>query len=52
MLDVGCGDGEKISTHKDLVSEIIGLDIEPEKLKKAKERGIRTVLGTALKLPF
>ena len=52
MLDVGCGDGEKAEIHKELVKEIIGIDISYLKLKKAKNPGVQVVLSSALDLPF
>ncbi len=53
MLDVGCGYGEKIEIHKDLIErEITGLDMDVLRLKEAEKRGIKTVSGSALDLPF
>ena len=53
MLDVGCGYGEKIEIHKDLIErEITGLYMDVLRLKEAEKRGIKTVSGSALDLPF
>lgn len=43
---------EKTEIFKDLIKEIVGIDIDPYKIKKAKDRGILTILGSALDLPF
>jgi len=52
VLDVGCGDGKAIITHRDLTGELIGLDMDPESLRKARTRGLPVVLGDATRLPF
>jgi len=52
VLDVGCGDGRNIMTHRDLMGDFIGLDLDPEALKEARARGVPVVLGEATRLPF
>lgn len=52
VLDLGCGDGtltEKISARG---ADVTGIDASPEMLDKARERGLRVVLGNAEALPF
>jgi ubiquinone/menaquinone biosynthesis C-methylase UbiE len=51
-LDVGCGDRKKTLLFKKLVSDIVGLDISIEKIRKVREREINAVLGDAQFLPF
>jgi len=52
VLDIGCGDGKAIMTHRDLTGELIGLDMDPESLRKARTRKLPVVLGDATRLPF
>ena len=52
VLDIGCGGGEVIMTHRDLIGGLIGLDIEPEALKEARAGGVPVVQGEATRLPF
>lgn len=54
MLDIGCGDGKKTYLLSLLVSntDIVGLDLSLESLKRAKARGLLVVAGDAKKLPF
>ena len=59
ILDLGCGPGIIVATLAPLVEEVVGFDLTPEMLRKARERcsqsgveNIRLVLGNAEKLPF
>ncbi|HTJ31378.1 MAG TPA: methyltransferase domain-containing protein [Acidobacteriaceae bacterium] len=52
ILDLGCGDGaltEKIVARG---ADVTALDASPEMLAKARERGLRAVLGNAERLLF
>lgn len=48
-LDIGCGDGGFLSEDKE---NFIGIDINPETLKKAKDAGFAVAEADATKLPF
>lgn len=52
ILDMGCGDGKKALAFRNACSEIVGLDVSTEDVRKAKKRGIETILGDAHFLPF
>lgn len=55
VVDIGCGDGfllkELLEKYKDI--KVLGLDISPVAIEKAKEKGIDTVLcDITERLPF
>ena len=54
ILDLGCGDGSLAVTvfGKESVERVVGVDISPNALKKAKKRIGSLVLGDATYLPF
>jgi len=52
LLDVGCGDGEKLSYLGSLFSRFVGVDLSLKRLKKAKERNVEAILGDARYLPI
>jgi ubiquinone/menaquinone biosynthesis C-methylase UbiE len=59
ILDLGCGPGIIVAVLAPLVEEVVGFDLTPEMLRKARERcsqsgveNVRLLLGNAEKLPF
>ncbi len=53
LLDIGCGGGEVSCLIKKLGYQVIGLELNPKLVKKAKEKGIIVKQGDAAeKLPF
>lgn len=53
VLDVGCSDGTVSEMIKDVGNEVFGIDIIPHYVEKAKEKGIKAVLGDIEEgLPF
>lgn len=51
FLDVGCGTG-LLGTKLKTFGNVVGLDIHPEAIRFAKQRGLRAVCGDAAQLPF
>lgn len=52
VLEIGCGDGFGMDHIRKLNFEVIGVDINPEKIKIAKQQGHEAYCCDALKLPF
>ena len=50
-LDVGCGPGLVMELFSPLM-DIVGVDIDPAMVRRARGRGLRAVVGDALQLPF
>ncbi|RLE60303.1 MAG: hypothetical protein DRN53_06305 [Thermoprotei archaeon] len=51
-LDVACGDGDRTSIFSVLIKEIVGIDIDLTRLRKAKAKGISVIQGDARRIPF
>lgn len=51
ILDAGCGTG-LLAQKLERYGSVIGLDINPEALKFAKKRGVKTFKGSVDSLPF
>lgn len=45
ILDLGCGTGNTLQVYDEKGCNVVGLDIIPEMLEHAKEKGFETVLG-------
>ena len=45
FLDIGCGDGQLTARVREVVNarEVHGVDVDPEAIRRAREKGIRTV---------
>jgi glycosyltransferase involved in cell wall biosynthesis len=54
VLDAGCNDGTAMEAIKSLpgVTKVVGVDISPEKVKRATERNLEAVEGVLESLPF
>ena len=53
VLDVGCGDGTYSKTILDMGNEVYGIDIRPERVRSAKQKGIKAKVADLTKsLPF
>lgn len=52
VLEVGCGTGLILKRVAPVARRAVGLDISPNMLERARERGLETVEGTATHLPF
>ena len=46
LLDIGCGNGQKLEMMQQLGWQTEGLDIDPIAIKKAKKKGMKVYLGT------
>lgn len=51
LLDLGCGVGYTTDEYKKAGYEVVGLDILPRMLEKARERGLNVVEGNMIDLP-
>lgn len=52
LLDIGCGDGRKISVFRDAVSSIVGTDVSIEALKVKASKDLAPVVCRGEHLPF
>jgi len=51
LLDLGCGVGYTTAIYKSEGYDVIGLDVLPKMLQKAREKGLRVVEGDMRELP-
>jgi ubiquinone/menaquinone biosynthesis C-methylase UbiE len=51
-LEVGCGTGLIMKRIENIASSVVGIDISPGMLEKARERGLSVMEGCATELPF
>lgn len=52
LLDVGCGTGSYTAALAERGWDVTGVDISEDMLRRARERGVRTVQADATALPF
>ncbi|OQX54927.1 MAG: hypothetical protein B5M53_05180 [Candidatus Cloacimonas sp. 4484_209] len=52
VFELGCGDGRFLHKLKELGCECYGIDVNPNGIVKAKERGLRNVFNTILTEDF
>jgi len=52
LLDLGCGDGAYVPYLRERASEVVGLDVSPERVGRARGKGVEVVLADASSLPF
>ena len=53
LLEVGCGPGEAAARiARELVAEVIAIDISPRMVELARERGVNAAVGDVQSLPF
>lgn len=52
LLDVGCGTGSYTAALSGLGWDVTGVDVSQDMLRRARERGVRTVHADAALLPF
>ena len=55
VLDLGCGRGDLLAELVEAgvqADEVVGLDLLPDRLDLARDRGLAAVLGSAAALPF
>jgi 2-polyprenyl-3-methyl-5-hydroxy-6-metoxy-1,4-benzoquinol methylase len=50
LLDVGCGNGNMLKLAKELGWDVTGLEIDPNAVKAARERGLNVIEGDYRKL--
>jgi trans-aconitate methyltransferase len=52
IIDIGCGEGALTENMAGLGAEVIGIDISPEMVAAAKDRGLDARLGDAMRMNF
>lgn len=53
VLDVGCGDGTYSEMISDMGNEVYGIDIRPDRVERAKQKGVKASVADLTKgLPF
>ncbi|HEY3550746.1 MAG TPA: class I SAM-dependent methyltransferase [Gaiellaceae bacterium] len=52
LIDVGCGTGPYAAGLAELGWDVTGVDVSEDMLRRARERGVRTVHADAASLPF
>lgn len=53
VLDVGCGDGTYSELISDMGNEVYGIDIRPDRVERAKQKGVKASVADLTKaLPF
>jgi SAM-dependent methyltransferase len=52
LLDVGCGTGSHAAGLAELGWDVTGVDVSEDMLRRAAEKGVRTVHANAVSLPF
>ena len=52
ILDVGCGIGTYVERLSQLSSQVHGIDVDRQRIRAGRERGLSLLAGTAEDLPF
>ena len=52
ILDVGCGIGTYVERLSKLSSRVHGIDVDQQRIRAGRDRGLSLVAGTAEELPF
>lgn len=52
ILDVGCGIGTYVERLSQLSSQVHGIDVDRQRIRAGRERGLSLLAGTAEELPF